>query len=917
MYAEICLNYEEEKMEKFSASISDISWSAVALPLDLVVSKFRLPTLVRLNQGDHVEGLCEEDVVLLHSCRQWTTVTAHSLEEGHYVIGPKIDIPLQYQGKFKLLDQDRDVREPVQYFASVEEIAGTFPDRVFVMENITFSVKVVSGEFSEDSEVYNFTLQAGDELSLMGQAELLCVQGGGERSRLGALLRRLGKAGALGRPARTKMPCLICMNHRTNESLSLPFQCKGRFCTRSPQELQMQEGEHTVRAIIERVRLPVNVSVPARPPRNSYDVHAIREGQRYKLLSIISKTVVLCCVLRKEEVTPSHFLLLADMPRFRLPEGLLRGDPLYQQVALQSALRCQATFDPDSYSRAVREARQDLGEECVSPHRIRVCVPPGGSGELGRSLQRLSLCVYGGGASTHSLALTHGCRDSLGDATSVVSTPTTQNTPTTATHTDTDVEEEEREYVTPDWPVEEPQEIPYEELWTNQSGGHEGQPVGPVDGGVGGTKLERNLISFHSSSSSLEGPAHVTMVTMEAGRVPSPPPVPPKSEAVREECRFLNAPPVPPRCAKGPLPSPPVPPRFPKHTTSHTLSPNLSYYSSGLQENTPAPRSTSCSPSPDSYSLYCYPCTWGSDCVTPVTSASSEMTTSPPPPPLPPANSSSSSNAPISSSSSSSGSGLAPPAQASWSHPRATFCPISTPSVPLLSVDVANKSYSSCSSSRSRPSSSQSRFAPFGALNPFAQPNAGHHHTPSLTSSSPPDWLPTTTTITNTTNTTASRCPSPSGSSLLTTDATNPTLSVELEELRSAEDSSVMVGVVIPTPSPRRIKSLGVTSESLSLSASPSPTPPYDPIRGAEGGGQPGDEWRPPAELCALSVEEVSSCLRFIGLSEEAVGVFSRERIDGSIFTQLSEEILADDFHLTKLQVKKIMQFIKGWRPKI
>lgn len=46
-----------------------------------------------------MEGLSEEDVVLLHSCRQWTTVTAHSLEEGHYVIGPKIDIPLQYQGE--------------------------------------------------------------------------------------------------------------------------------------------------------------------------------------------------------------------------------------------------------------------------------------------------------------------------------------------------------------------------------------------------------------------------------------------------------------------------------------------------------------------------------------------------------------------------------------------------------------------------------------------------------------------------------------------------------------------------------------------------------------------------------------------------------------------------------------------------
>lgn len=46
-----------------------------------------------------MEGLSEEDVVLLHSCRQWTTVTAHSLEEGHYVIGPKIDIPLQFQGE--------------------------------------------------------------------------------------------------------------------------------------------------------------------------------------------------------------------------------------------------------------------------------------------------------------------------------------------------------------------------------------------------------------------------------------------------------------------------------------------------------------------------------------------------------------------------------------------------------------------------------------------------------------------------------------------------------------------------------------------------------------------------------------------------------------------------------------------------
>lgn len=36
------------------------------------------------------------------------------------------------------------MREPVRYFSSVEEVASVFPDRIFVMEAITFSVKVSS-----------------------------------------------------------------------------------------------------------------------------------------------------------------------------------------------------------------------------------------------------------------------------------------------------------------------------------------------------------------------------------------------------------------------------------------------------------------------------------------------------------------------------------------------------------------------------------------------------------------------------------------------------------------------------------------------------------------------------------------------------------------------------------------------------
>uniref|UniRef100_A0A8C2K506 GRB2 associated, regulator of MAPK1-like n=1 Tax=Cyprinus carpio TaxID=7962 RepID=A0A8C2K506_CYPCA len=686
---------------------------------------------------------------------------------------------------FKLLDQDRDVREPVQYFGSVEEIAGIFPDRVFVMEPITFSVKVVSGEFTEDSELYNFSLQAGDELTLMGQAELLCVQSTREKSRLTALLRRLGKAGgALGRPARTKMPCLICMNHRTNESVSLPFQCRGRFCTRSPQELQIQGGEHTVRSIIERVRLPVNVSVPSRPPRNPYDLHAIREGHRYKLLRIISKTVVLCCILRKEDVMPSHFLLLTDMPRFTLPEGLLRVDASYQQVALQCALCCQESFNPDDYSRAVREVKTDFSEECLSPRRIRVCVQGYGRDELGTSLQRLSLCVYGGGAITHTHTISHGCGDSLVDS-----------------HTLPSSDGEEREYVTPDWSTEM-QEIPYEELWTNQSSGSFG-------------------VTCHIHCNP------VTSLSCYFAFV--------LSVQVKEECRFLNAPPVPPRCAKGPAPSPPVPTRLPKTPPTQTLNPNLSFYSSGLQE------SGSNSPSPDSYSLYCYPCTWA-DCVT------SDPCVSPDP---------------------------AQPAQACWSHPRGGGAYTSNIlNTPLLSTDSAQKNYSTCP--RPRPVA-QNRFAPFGALNPFANP--GHAHASS-------DWL-------------------------TTTDRNSPTLIPDLISSTPKEPQTNQGGSEGgPETPPRLIKS----SEEDTVVTDPA-SRSVAVAKGAEGGA--GSSWRPPAELCWLSVEEVSSSLQFIGLSDDVIGLFSRERIDGSIFTQLTEEILSEDFKLTKLQVKKIMQFIKGWRPKI
>ncbi|XP_067999380.1 GRB2-associated and regulator of MAPK protein 2 isoform X1 [Melanerpes formicivorus] len=830
-------------MEKLAAGLARLRWSPAALPLDAIVSQCRLPTLVCLGQGECIEGMSAQDVLLVHSCRQWTTVTAHSLEEGHYVIGPKIDIPLQYPGKFKLLDQD--IREPVQYFNSVEEVASIFPDRVFVMEAITFSVKVVSGEFSEDSEVYNFTLHAGDELTLMGQAEILCAKTVKEKSRFNTLLRKLGKAGPAegARQVKGKMPCLICMNHRTNESLSLPFQCKGRFSTRSPLELRLQEGEHTICSIIEKVRLPVNVAVPSRPARNPYDLHAIREGHCYKLVSIISKTVVLCCILRRDELVPFHFLLLTDMPRFQLPEGLLAGDPQLEKLLRDSAAYCHDRFNPDEYSRAVREAKPDFLKECASPRRLRLCLPACAREELAQPLQRLSLCPCSTGGPREP---TTGCQGPRGVGVGTPHPPLP------------DFPDPDREYMTPDWAepefrTQEPLEIPYEELWSNPSLEGCCEP-GSVTG-------RQDLVCLGIGTPL--GSPHRPGVARDEPCGENPPPVPPKSEAVKEECQLLNAPPVPPRGSHPPAHcSPPTLLRCLKLASAPSPSPNLSYYSSGLHDSS-VPRSGSGSPSPDAYSLYCYPCTWG-DCKAGETSGR----------PLPAAT-------------------LTPatqPAPAPWSDPwayaEAGAGVGSSCSTPLPASEL--KPFRSCP--RLKPPHPQKRFAPFGALNPFAGPAEWPEN---------PEW------------------PKPSSA------PTAPSSSSP-EPFTPAEE---------PVPPPRPLK--GFEGDGIIIQGAAPLSPAV--LRGAEGGvtrlylaqgiievppawrgdgGPPpaaaprpssdGSPWLPPADLSALSLEEVSKCLRFIGLSEDVVSFFARERIDGSIFIQLSEEILADDFRLTKLQVKKI-----------
>ncbi|KAM9632237.1 GRB2-associated and regulator of MAPK protein 1 isoform 1-T1 [Trichechus inunguis] len=870
-------------------SLKDVKWSSVAVPLDLLVSTYRLPQIARLDSGEGIEGLRENDYLLIHSCRQWTTITAHSLEEGHYVIGPKIEIPVHYAGQFKLLEQDRDIKEPVQYFNSVEEVAKAFPERVYVMEEITFNVKVASGECNEDTEVYNITLCTGDELTLMGQAEILYAKTFKEKSRLNTIFKKIGKLNSISKLGKGKMPCLICMNHRTNESISLPFQCKGRFSTRSPMELQMQEGEHTIRNIVEKTRLPVNVTVPSPPPRNPYDLHFIREGHRYKFVNIQTKTVVVCCVLRNNKILPMHFPLHLTVPKFSLPEHLVRGEVWPETLVHHWLGICQEQFDIDEYSRAVRDVKTDWNEDCRSPKKGHCSghnhVPNSLSharDELTQSFHRLSVCVYGNNLHGNSEVNLQGCRDLGGGEW----TPFPNDILPYQDSGDNGSDYFFPEACEESAGIPGKSELPYEELWLDE-GRTSHQPLTRSLSEKSRCDNFRSSVRSKCGTSPLPVPGALGAAMKSSDIALPPPPVPPKSEAVREECRLLNAPPVPPRSAKPLSTSPSIPPRTvkPARQQARSPSPTLSYYSSGLHNISVTKSDTSPS---ESAPVSCYPCSRmkadSVDLISPFGSPSTEALSS---------RLSWPNHYTGASESQTKNDFLLDPSR-SYSYPRHK-----TPGTPKRNCP-APFDFDGCELFTSQ-------FEPSSVSAEFSSSMSGCPKSASYSLESTDEK----TLAAGTTKQSVS-CP-----------ALPPRPPKAVEEKAASETS----------PLPLKIDGAEEDPESGSPDLSDNqyfvqkglqdiflvPYPFSSPLHlqlapRSCGDGSP---WQPPANLSGLSVEEVSKSLRFIGLSEDVISFFVTEKIDGNLLVQLTEEILSEDFKLSKLQVKKIMQFINGWRPKI
>lgn len=857
-------------------NLKEVTWSTTSLPLDQLVSAYKLPQIVKLDNGQLVEGLRDNDYLLIHSCRQWTTITAHSLEEGHYVIGPKIEIPVHYEGQFKLLEQDRDVKEPVQYYNSVEEVAKAFPERVYVMEEIMFNVKMASGECNEDTEVYNITLNTGDELTLMGQAEILYAKSFKEKSRFNTIFKKIGKLNSISKIGRGKMPCLICMNHRTNESISLPFQCKGRFSTCSPLELQMQDGEHNIRNIVEKTRLPVNVTVPSTPPRNQYDLHLIREGHRYKLVNIQTKTVVVCCILRSNKIIPIHFPFHIAMPRFIVPEELLQGELWLDTMVHRWFAFCQEQFDIDDYSRAVRDVRTDWNEDGKSPKKSsgNGSCSSGGSGsssgcpnhmqipssltyardELTQSFHRLSVCVYGSNLHGNSEVNLQGCMTLCGDWALMAS----DSHPS-----------EENEHFFPELldctnpqPTLNKLDVPYEELWLDHLRSQ--IPKASQSEGI------RGLNSDCATTAALTNPVACPLGAITSSDVPlTPPPVPPKSEAVKEECRLLNAPPIPPRGLKQ-IPSVPVLLK-PRQQETRSPSPTLSYYSSGLHNISGTCEQEGTDPQEQSH--VCYPCSWAN-------SSSTEPKAASPSGSLPSDGVSSRLSWPNHFSGGDShcmDEFLPTTCRSYYSYPRKR-----TPSTPKTCttslVDFDGREYAHRSKDFDLPKASLSPFC-----NKSSSCNSEMYSDKLIDASNTKQslscpFLPPRTPKSNA----IKKC-----TDVLSESACDSKPETLYSSLAQHEQGTKEIHSISNTPT--------VNSPSLSHTT----------------------QWQPPASLAGLSIEEVSKCLKFIGLPDDIVSLFVSEKIDGNLLLQLTEEILSEDFKLSKLQVKKLMQFINGWRPKI
>ncbi|CAH1253257.1 GAREM2 [Branchiostoma lanceolatum] len=250
---------------------------------DLLLDTHKLPQLVKVTHAEcEAPGLSKNEILLLHFTYTSKKVMAQSLsEEGGIVVGPELNIPLAYPGRFELLQNQSNVK----VFESLEEV---------VTEDLQSQMPVV--RFLVEEDILDSELPpAGVASPEMGRAtthpqQLLCKKGDvitilstqrkeppapvqqpqeiPELQKKGFGHKLKGKFKGKGRrtsqhenkePEEQRPKLIFTCSNQDGELVTLPGDLKAQF-TLKP--LEFESGTtYTVENVIDNFKLPQDVKL--------------------------------------------------------------------------------------------------------------------------------------------------------------------------------------------------------------------------------------------------------------------------------------------------------------------------------------------------------------------------------------------------------------------------------------------------------------------------------------------------------------------------------------------------------------------------------------------------------------------------------------------------------------------------------
>nr|XP_039262173.1 uncharacterized protein LOC120338267 isoform X1 [Styela clava] len=322
--------------------LRSVEWSTSVQKFDRNSS---YPMIVKPTAETAATYNVSEDPILLHHFWVTQRLTVQSLEEeGAYVVGPQLEISSEYNGTFQYRN-DQKGNQDVHMFHSVKEISMSMPERVFPQERlVVYPVTTQEIASSSGEKTKSLVLQPTDQLIVIEKKEVYTVT----PSRFAAFS---------GKPKYkfVAVPCVAFMIEMTKEVVNLPLSTKGKFSTLS--HIPSHGREYSFKDIIDELDLPINLITCRNCPQTLLDEHFIRPGMRLRLTAVEEHEVILGISIQENVVE-----FAAEDVEFILPKHLETGGDKDQEIAYQTALQrflmeCQIKNSPvniKDYQKSIR-----------------------------------------------------------------------------------------------------------------------------------------------------------------------------------------------------------------------------------------------------------------------------------------------------------------------------------------------------------------------------------------------------------------------------------------------------------------------------------------------------------------------------------------------------------------------------------